>query len=71
GVGAHTSSGWKVYAIAYAEPYAEVGIGLTPWMRLSATLGYQIIGNFVPGMAFTDLLLRSPTLGMTVTWGRF
>ena len=59
------------YAICYLEPYAELGIGLTPWMHLSATFGYTLIGNLIPGRFFSELLAYSPTLGFTVSFGDF
>jgi hypothetical protein len=71
GMGADSVSGWTGHAIIYAEPLAELGIALTPWMRLSATLGYQFIGNFAPGKLFSEVLLRSPTLGFAISWGDY
>jgi hypothetical protein len=71
GMGEDVGGGWEGHAIVYAEPLAELGIALTPWMRLSATLGYQFIGNFAPGKLFSEVLLRSPTVGLTVSWGDY
>ena len=71
GMAAYSGKGWKGFAIYYVEPLGEIGIGLTPWMHLSATLGYQLIGNFVPGKPSSDIFMRSPTLGFTLTWGVF
>lgn len=59
------------YAILYAEPYAELGLGFTRWMHLSMTVGYSLMANFVPGLPFEDFVNRSPTLGFTVTFGDF
>lgn len=59
------------YAICYAEPYAELGVGLSPWMHLSVTLGYTLMGNLIPGKLFTDFLNHSPTLGFTTSFGGF
>lgn len=59
------------YAICYAEPYAELGLGLTPWMHLSATLGYAMMGNLIPGKFLSDLLNYCPTLGFTMSFGEF
>jgi len=59
------------YAILYAEPYAELGIGFAPWMHLSATVGYAFMANFVPGEAFSDFINSSPTLGFTLSFGSF
>lgn len=59
------------YAIVYAEPYAELGVGFTSWMHLSVTLGYAVMGNIVPGLAFEDFVNTSPTLGFTITFGNF
>jgi len=59
------------YAVAYAEPYLELGLGLTRWMRLTASVGYQWMGNIAPGRICGDFLLRSPTLGFSLAWGAF
>jgi hypothetical protein len=79
GVGVSTRTGsagtWSYsdtgYAIAYAEPYAELGLGLSPWMQVSATLGYPFIGNLAPGKPFADFVYWAPTFGVTVTFGSF
>jgi len=65
------TAGARGYAICYAEPYAELGLGLTPWMHLSATLGYTVMGNLIPGRFFSDLFDHSPTLGFTLSFGDF
>ena len=62
---------WRGWAAFYAEPRVELGIGFAPWMRLSAALGYLLIGNLVPGAACEELFLRSPTLDITIAWGKF
>lgn len=59
------------YAMFYAEPYIELGLGLTKWMRLSGTIGYQLIGNILPGNAATEVLIRTPTIGLALSWGSF
>jgi hypothetical protein len=61
----------KGYAVVYAEPYAELGLGLSPWMQLSATLSYPFIGNLAPGKPFGDVRYYTPTVGVTVTFGAF
>jgi hypothetical protein len=61
----------KGYAIIYAEPYVELGVGLSRWMHLAATLSYPFIGNFIPGKPFTSFLYYSPVLGVTMTFGDF
>lgn len=60
-----------VYAIVYVEPYAELGIGIFPWMHFTATLGYQMIGNCFPGATFDSLFTRTPTLGFSIAFGSF
>jgi hypothetical protein len=74
GIGYHDpSAGFQDmgYAILYAEPYAELGIGFAPWMHLSATGGYALMANFVPGEAFSDFINSSPTFGFTLSFGSF
>jgi hypothetical protein len=71
GTGLRTNGRWKGYALAYAEPYLELGLGLTPWMRVTASVGYQVLGNFAPGRLFKDFFMRTPTMGFSIAWGRF
>ena len=59
------------FAIVYAEPYVELGLGLTPWMQLSATLSYSFIGNLIPGKPMSEVAYHTPVIGATVTFGDF
>jgi hypothetical protein len=68
---AGTGDNRKGYAIVYVEPYAELGLGLTSWMHLAATAGFQMMGNIGPGSPFSDFLVYSPTLGFSITFGSF
>jgi hypothetical protein len=61
----------KGYAIVYAEPYIELGVGLTRWMQLGASLSYLYIGNFVPGKPLNELVYFTPAVGISLTFGRF
>jgi hypothetical protein len=60
--------GW---AVLYAEPYAELGLRFTPWMRLTASVGYMFMVNMAPGSPFKELVLRSPTVALGVAFGGF
>jgi hypothetical protein len=40
-------------------------------MALSAQAGYRFMGNFAPGAAFEEFILRSPVLGFAISWGRY
>jgi len=62
---------WTGWAVVFAEPYAEATIVLSPWMALSAQLGYRLMGNFAPGLAFDRFFLLSPVLCFAVSWGSF
>ena len=64
----YSSSG---YALAYAEPYLELGLSPLPWMRISAELSYPIFGNFIPGRPFGELLYYTPVLALGVTFGSY
>ena len=66
-------SAWAspAYMVAYIEPYLELGVGIFPWMHLSATLGYQVMGNCFPGPTFGSFFTRAPTIGLTVTFGSY
>lgn len=59
------------YAMLYAEPYIELGIGLTPWMHVSVTVGYCLMGNFIPGWPFEAVFYHAPDLGLSVSFGNF
>jgi hypothetical protein len=59
------------YMILYAEPYAELGIGIFPWAHLAVTAGYQIMGNWLPGLPFQHLFTLTPTIGLSVSFGSF
>jgi len=63
--------GWTGYAVFYAEPALELGLGLTPWMRLSAALGYKLIGNLMPGAPAEELLLHGLALNCAISWGDY
>jgi hypothetical protein len=71
GAGGLSYNNSKGYFVAYAEPYLELGIGLTPWLHLSATAGYQFIGNLMGGKVFESFTYWSPTFGMTIGFGSF
>jgi hypothetical protein len=68
GIASGRRSGW---AVLYAEPYAELGLRFTPWMRLTASVGYMFMASVAPGAPFKDLVLNAPTLGFGVAFGGF
>ncbi len=70
-MGASHEYGSVGYALAYAEPYLELGLGLLPWMRLNAELGYPIFGNLIPGRPFGDLRYNTPVLALGVSFGSY
>jgi hypothetical protein len=71
GAGGVSSGRLRGWAVLYAEPYAELGLRMTPWMRLTASVGYMLMANLAPGTPFEDLLLRSPTLDFGISFGSF
>jgi hypothetical protein len=71
GAGGMSSGRMRGWAVLYAEPYAELGLRFTPWMRLTASVGYMFMANLAPGTPFEDLILRSPTLAFGVAFGSF
>jgi hypothetical protein len=68
GIASGRARGW---AVLYAEPYAELGLRFSPWMRLTASVGYMFMANLAPGSPFEALVLRSPTLAFGVAFGSF
>jgi len=64
----YVSRGW---ALAYAEPYLELGLGPQPWIRVNAELSYPIFGNLIPGRPFGELLHYSPVLAIGLTFGSY
>lgn len=71
GAGGMSSGRMRGWAVLYAEPYAELGLRVAPWLRLTASAGYMLMANLVPGTPFEDLLLRSPTLDFGLAFGSF
>ncbi len=57
------------YMLAYGAAQAEIGVWVLPWMQLTAYVGYEALGNVVPGVPFGRALLRTPVLGLRVAWG--
>ncbi len=57
------------YMLAYGAAQAELGVWVLPWMQLTAYVGYEVLGNVVPGVPFGRALLRTPVLGMRLAWG--
>ena len=57
------------YMLAYGAAQVELGVWVLPWMQLSAYVGYEVLGNVVPGVPFGRALLRTPMLGMRLAWG--
>lgn len=70
---ATASSSWAspAYMIAYVEPCLELGLGFFPWLHIAATIGYQVFGNCFPGRLFDPLFSRTPTVGLTITFGSY
>jgi hypothetical protein len=71
GAGGISSTRLRGWAVLYAEPYAELGLRVTPWMRLTASAGYMLMANLVPGTPFEELVLRAPTLDFGLSFGSF
>jgi hypothetical protein len=63
--------GWagNGYMLAYGAAHAELGFWVLPWMQLSAYVGYEALGNVLPGVPFSRAFLRTPVLGMRISWG--
>jgi len=63
--------GWGAhgYLLAYGAAQAELGFWVLPWMQLSAYVGYEALGNVLPGLPFSQAALRTPVLGMRISWG--
>jgi len=71
GVARNDGNAWRGWAVACVDPYVELLVAVSPWMALSAQLGFQVLGNFAPGRSFQDLLVRTPILGFAISWGSF
>jgi len=66
GGGAWASRG---YFLGYGSAQAELGVWILPWMQVIAYVGYEALGNLVPGPPFSEAFLRTPVLGLRVAWG--
>lgn len=51
------------------ELQIELGIPLTDWFVLSPYLGYQVVGNLIPGKLFSSFVSYTPVIGVKITWG--
>ncbi|MBL8968155.1 MAG: hypothetical protein JNG85_14205 [Spirochaetaceae bacterium] len=71
GVGGFRPGAATSYFSYYAEPYLELGVGLTPWMHLGVNVGYQLVGNLLPAAPGSAFGFHAPSLGFTLTWGRY
>ena len=69
GIGnAEDSSGFFGY---YAEVNLEIGIKLQKWMYLFFYIGYQTVGNLIPGPMYTEFHNSSPVFGARLAFGSF
>ena len=68
GVGGAAWGGADGYMLAYGAAQAELGYWILPWMQLTAFVGYEAVGNVIPG-PFNRALLQTPVLGVRIAWG--
>ena len=59
------------YMVGFAELNLELGLPLTRWMEIVGYIGYQAMGNFVPGPALGAFRYYTPVFGARLVWGSF
>jgi hypothetical protein len=59
------------YFVGMEEVDFEVGLPIAPWFMPTAFVGYQVVGNLVPGLPFRSSLTYTPVAGIRLAWGRF
>ena len=69
--GAYAQNPEHGYFAVLQEIDLEVGLPLARWFMPTLYLGYQVVGNFVPGMPFQEFFSYTPVAGVRVAWGSF
>jgi hypothetical protein len=54
----------------FLELDAEIGIPVTSWFMPVFYVGYQVIGNLIPGEFFSHFVSYTPVIGGRVSWGK-
>jgi hypothetical protein len=49
----------------------EIGLPVFSWFMPTVFVGYQVVGNVVPGQMFETFLSYTPVFGMRIQWGSF
>ena len=65
-----TESGDGFFAVS-EELTIELGIPILSWFMPTVYVGYQVIGNLVPGRVFTAFFSYTPVFGFRIQWGDF
>jgi hypothetical protein len=63
------SWGTHGYMLALGAAQAELGVWVLPWMQIVGYVGYEALGNVLPGFPFNRALLNTPVLGLRIAWG--
>lgn len=66
----NSEDGGNGFFSLFFEIDAELGLPITPWFMPVVYVGYQVIGNMIPGEFFTHFLSYTPVLGIRVCWGK-
>jgi hypothetical protein len=59
------------YFIGYEEVDLELGIPIISWFMPTVYVGYQVVGNLLPGRPFQSSFLYNPVAGVRISWGDF
>jgi hypothetical protein len=57
------------FMVGFGELNLELGVSVTRWMQVMGFAGIQVLGNLVPGIPFSALLLYTPVVGFRIAWG--
>jgi hypothetical protein len=59
------------YFVAFGELDLELGLPIVPWFMPTVYVGYQVIGNLIPGLPFQQSLTHNAVAGFRISWGDF
>ena len=59
------------FFVGFEEIDLEIGLPIARWFMPALYVGYQAMGNLIPGVPFQDSLIYSPVAGVRLAWGSF
>ena len=59
------------YFVGFEEVDLELGLPIVRWFMPTVYVGYQVVGNLIPGRPFGESITYNPVLGVRISWGDF